>query len=117
MLKSYRIMKMCINNNYYTCGTTNDYNALLDYCDNCDDLDIVRVSYDIFFHSSIDTRPEFEVVFEDVKNALHIDQIELYQSKVDEHIKYFGRVGGALIDDIDCAGLYLDINDNKVKLK
>ena len=42
--------------------------------------------------------------------------IESYQRKVDEQIRYFGRVGGALIDDIDCAGLYLDMN-NKVKLK
>ena len=50
-------------------------------------------------------------------DALYIDIIESYQSKVDEQIRYFGRVGGALIDDIDCAGLYLDMNDNKVKLK
>ena len=44
------------------------------------------------------------------------DKTSLYQSKVDNAIKKFGRVGGKLYDELDDNGFYLDKN-NKVVCK
>ena len=37
-----------------------------------------------------------------------------FQSRVNMQLKYFGRVGGGLYDELDDSGFYLDRN-NKVK--
>lgn len=39
-----------------------------------------------------------------------------FQSKVNMQLKYFGRIGGGLYDELDDNGFYLDRN-NKVKEK
>ena len=58
VLYSDSVRRLCINNNWYTCGTSADYKKLLDYVASKRTFtinDIKKVAINIYNHSDIDT--------------------------------------------------------------
>ena len=58
VLYSDSVRRLCIDNNWYTCGTSSDYKKLLDYVASKRTFtinDIKKVAINIYNHSDIDT--------------------------------------------------------------
>lgn len=52
-----KLRNMCIRNNWYTCGTTSDYNNMFKMCqrDNITVNQIYKITKDIYEHTNVDT--------------------------------------------------------------
>lgn len=58
VLYSDSVRRLCIDNNWYTCGTSSDYKKLLDYVASKRNFtinDIKKIAINIYNHSDIDT--------------------------------------------------------------
>jgi hypothetical protein len=84
-LSGANLRKLCINKNWYTCGTTTEYGKMLLLADNCKNVEtstIVKFAEDIMLHSDTDYLLEsicFEIaaichsIFEQEKIILTFD--------------------------------------------